>query len=97
MTASDPLLSVQELSVEFRTRRGVARVLDGVSFELQRGQTLGVVGESGCGKSVTALAVMRLIAQPPGRITAGRIVFDGRDLLSCPSPRCARSEATASR
>ncbi len=82
MTASAPLLSVQDLSVEFRTRRGVARVLDGVSFELQRGQTLGVVGESGCGKSVTALAVMRLIAQPPGRITAGRIVFDGRDLLS---------------
>ena len=86
MTASAPLLSVQDLSVEFRTRRGVARVLDGVSFELQRGQTLGVVGESGCGKSVTALAVMRLIAQPPGRITAGRIVFDGRDLLSLSEP-----------
>ncbi len=78
---SAPLLQVQDLSVEFRTRRGTSRVLDGVSFDLQRGQTLGVVGESGCGKSVTALAVMRLIAQPPGRIAGGRVLFDGRDLL----------------
>ena len=76
-----PLLSVQDLSVEFRTRRGVARVLDGVGFELRRGETLGVVGESGCGKSVTALAILRLIAQPPGRIAGGRVLFDGRDLL----------------
>jgi len=76
-----PLLSVQGLGVEFRTRRGVARVLDDVGFELHRGQTLGVVGESGCGKSVTALAVMRLISQPPGRITGGQVRFDGRDLL----------------
>ena len=81
-TASPPpLLSVQGLGVEFRTRRGVARVLDDVGFELHRGQTLGVVGESGCGKSVTALAVMRLISQPPGRITGGQVRFDGRDLL----------------
>ena len=77
-----PLLSVEALSVEFRTRSGVARVLDGVSFDLERGQTLCVVGESGCGKSVTALAVMRLIAQPPGRICSGRVMFDGRDLLA---------------
>jgi peptide/nickel transport system ATP-binding protein len=56
-------------------------VLDGVSFELRRGETLGVVGESGCGKSVTALAILRLIAQPPGRITGGRVIFEGRDLL----------------
>ena len=82
MMSETPLLSVQGLSVEFRTRRGVARVLDGVSFDLQRGQTLGVVGESGCGKSVTALAILRLIAQPPGRIAAGRVMFDGRDLLA---------------
>jgi peptide/nickel transport system ATP-binding protein len=81
-----PLLSVQSLSVEFRTRRGTARVLDGVSFELRRGETLGVVGESGCGKSVTALAILRLIAQPPGRIAGGRIVFDGRDLLQLSEP-----------
>ena len=81
-----PLLSVEGLGVEFRTRRGVARVLDEVSFTLARGQTLAVVGESGCGKSVTALAIMRLIPQPPGRITAGRLMFDGRDLLALPEP-----------
>jgi len=88
--ASTPLLSVQGLGVEFRTRRGVARVLDDVGFELRRGQTLGVVGESGCGKSVTALAAMRLISQPPGRITAGRVFFDGRDLLSLPEAEMRR-------
>jgi peptide/nickel transport system ATP-binding protein len=81
-----PLLSVQDLSVEFRTRRGVARVLDGVGFELRRGETLGVVGESGCGKSVTALAILRLIAQPPGRIAGGRVLFEGRDLLQLSEP-----------
>ncbi|NDC73919.1 ABC transporter ATP-binding protein [bacterium] len=81
MTEYSPLLSVKGLGVEFRTRRGVARVLDDVGFELHRGQTLGVVGESGCGKSVTALAVMQLISQPPGRITGGEVRFDGRDLL----------------
>ena len=68
----------------------MARVLDDVGFELQRGQTLGVVGESGCGKSVTALAVMRLISQPPGRITGGRVMFDGRDLLSLPEAEMRR-------
>ena len=76
------LLAVEDLSVEFRTRRGIARVLDGVGFAIERGQTLGVVGESGCGKSVTALAIMRLIASPPGRITGGKVQFDGRDLLA---------------
>ena len=76
------LLAVEDLSVEFRTRRGTARVLDRVAFGIERGQTLGVVGESGCGKSVTALAILRLIASPPGRITGGRVVFDGRDLLA---------------
>jgi len=78
------LLAVEDLSVEFRTRRGTARVLDRVGLAIERGQTLGVVGESGCGKSVTALAIMRLIASPPGRITGGRVVFDGRDLLTLP-------------
>lgn len=78
------LLSVQDLSVEFRTRRGTARVLDRVGFEIERGQTLGVVGESGCGKSVTALAIMRLIASPPGLITGGRVLFEGHDLLALP-------------
>ena len=81
-----PLLSVEHLCVEFRTRSGVARVLDDINFELRPGETLCVVGESGCGKSVTALAVMRLIAQPPGRIAAGKIMFDGQDLLTLPEP-----------
>jgi peptide/nickel transport system ATP-binding protein len=76
-----PLLDVRDLSVEFETRKGVARVLESVSFALDRGQTLGVVGESGCGKSMTALAIMRLIPAPPGRITAGRVVFEGTDLM----------------
>jgi peptide/nickel transport system ATP-binding protein len=79
--ASAPLLDVRDLSVEFQTRKGTARVLESVSFALDRGQTLGVVGESGCGKSMTALAVMRLIPDPPGRITSGRVVFEGTDLM----------------
>jgi len=76
-----PLLEVDGLSVEFQTRDGVARVLESISFSLARGQTLGVVGESGCGKSMTALALMRLIPQPPGRIVAGQMRFEGIDLL----------------
>jgi peptide/nickel transport system ATP-binding protein len=79
---SAPLLEVEDLSVEFDTRTGVARVLESVSFALGRGETLGLVGESGCGKSMTALAIMRLIPNPPGRITAGRVRFEGRDLLA---------------
>src|SRR6187397_2115440 len=76
-----PLLEVRELVTEFRTDRGTVRAVDGVSFELPRRGTLGVVGESGCGKSVTALSVMRLIA-PPGVIASGQIMYDGRDLLT---------------
>ena len=84
MSDPQPLLQVEGLSVEFSTRRGVTRVLDDVGFTLARGQTLGVVGESGCGKSVTALAIMRLIAQPPGRIAGGHVLLDGVDLLGLP-------------
>jgi peptide/nickel transport system ATP-binding protein len=76
------LLEVQHLGVEFQTRSGVARVLEDVGFELRRGETLGLVGESGCGKSMTALAMMRLIPSPPGRITSGQVTLDGRDLLA---------------
>ncbi len=76
------LLDIQNLSVEFQTRVGVARVLEDVGFSLRRGETLGLVGESGCGKSITALAMMRLIPSPPGRISSGHIHFDGRDLLT---------------
>jgi peptide/nickel transport system ATP-binding protein len=79
---SDTLLAVKDLSVEFQTRNGVVRVLDDISFSLERGQTLGIVGESGCGKSITALALMQLIAQPPGRISSGEIRLQGENLLA---------------
>ena len=86
-TAVSPaLLDVNNLGVEFQTRGGVARVLDEVAFQVHRGETLGLVGESGCGKSMTALAMMRLIPTPPGRITSGRVVLDGKDLLSLDEP-----------
>ena len=80
--AGPALLEVSQLGVEFQTRGGVARVLEDVAFSVRRGETLGLVGESGCGKSMTALAMMRLISTPPGRITSGRVTLDGRDLLT---------------
>ena len=75
------LLEVKDLHTQFFTRDGVVRAVDGVSFQLSAGETLGIVGESGCGKSVTALSLMRLIPQPPGKITQGSIMFDGQDVL----------------
>ena len=75
------LLEVNNLKTYFFTRAGVIKAVDDVSFVMRRGETLGVVGESGCGKSVTALSVMRLVANPPGRIVSGEIRFDGEDLL----------------
>jgi peptide/nickel transport system ATP-binding protein len=80
--SQDTLLQVQNLCVEFDTRQGVAKVLENVSFSLGRGETLGLVGESGCGKSMTALAIMRLIPDPPGRITQGQVYFAGQDLMA---------------
>jgi peptide/nickel transport system ATP-binding protein/oligopeptide transport system ATP-binding protein len=74
------LLEVRNLQTQFPTRSGLVRAVDGVSFHLDRGELLGLVGESGCGKSITALSIMRLIA-PPGRIVGGEILFDGKDLL----------------
>jgi len=76
------LLEIQDLRTVFDTSEGEAVAVDGMSISLAEGETLGVVGESGCGKSVTALSVMRLIQSPPGRIAGGRIMFAGRDLLS---------------
>jgi len=86
--SSDPrpggevLLDVQDLAVEFDTEAGRARAVDGVSFSVRAGQTLGIVGESGCGKSVTALSILRLLPQPMGRIVGGRILFRGQDLVA---------------
>ena len=74
------LLSVNSLRTHFHTFEGVAKAVDGVSFDLSQGETLGLVGESGCGKSVTAQSILRLIPEPPGRIVDGEILFAGRDL-----------------
>ncbi|MCU0564080.1 MAG: ABC transporter ATP-binding protein [Desulfobacterales bacterium] len=78
---SSALLSIEDLSVGFRTPEGTARAVDRVSFGLNTGETLGVVGESGCGKSVTSLSILGLIPSPPGAIESGRIRFEGRNLL----------------
>jgi peptide/nickel transport system ATP-binding protein/oligopeptide transport system ATP-binding protein len=77
----DTLLDVRDLSISFDTPEGRARAVDRVSFSLRPGETLGLVGESGCGKTVSALALMRLVQTPPGRIDGGEIIFKGRDLL----------------
>ncbi len=81
MESASRLLDVQELKTYFHTFEGVARAVDDVSFSLERGEVVGLVGESGCGKSVTAQSIMRLIPIPPGRIVQGRILFDGIDIL----------------
>jgi oligopeptide/dipeptide ABC transporter ATP-binding protein len=78
---ASPLLEIENLQTHFFTAAGVVRAVDGVSYDVHNGETLGVVGESGCGKSVTALSVLRLVADPPGRIVGGRIRFVGTNLL----------------
>ncbi|MCC6629523.1 MAG: ABC transporter ATP-binding protein, partial [Chloroflexi bacterium] len=75
------LLEVDNLKTQFFTQDGVVRAVDGVSFTVRRGETLGIVGESGCGKSITALSLMRLIPSPPGKIVAGTIMLDGQSIL----------------
>jgi len=82
--AADTVLEVQDLVTTFDTDAGRLTAVDGVSFTVRRGRTLGIVGESGCGKSVTALSIMRLLPQPMGRIERGRILFDGLDLTTLP-------------
>jgi oligopeptide/dipeptide ABC transporter ATP-binding protein len=74
------LLEVKGLKTHFFTRDGVVRAVDGISFALEKGKTLGIVGESGCGKSVTALSIMGLLPRPPAKIVEGEVLFDGRDL-----------------
>jgi len=81
MMERDVLLSLEGLSVSFFVEDGVARAVGDVSFAIRKGRTFALVGESGCGKSVTALSVMRLIPSPPGEIVSGKIMFNGRDLL----------------
>ncbi len=76
-----PLLSIRDLVVRFRTHDGTVHAVNGVSFDLDEGETLGLVGESGCGKSVTNLAVMRLLPRPAGHIEGGQVFFETQDLL----------------
>ena len=78
------LLEVKDLKTYFYTDSGVAKAVDGVTFSLDKGKTLGIVGESGCGKSVTSLSIMRLVDPATGRNEGGSIVFDGQDLLTLP-------------
>jgi len=90
MKDAAPLLSVRDLRVHFETAAGTVRAVDGVSFDLDRGEVLAIVGESGSGKSVTSLALMKLIATPPGRYAGGEVRFDGRDLLTTDEPTMTR-------
>ncbi len=87
---SSTLLEVRNLKVDFRTRNGIAHVLDGIEFSLSKGEILGIVGESGCGKSMTALAIMGLIPSPPGKVAGGEIVYRGENLLRASKERMRR-------
>ena len=87
MPATKNLLEVRGLRTSFYGEQGEVRAVDGVDFRLERGRTLGIVGESGCGKSVTALSIMGLVPQPPGRIASGEVLFEGEDLLKLPAGR----------
>ena len=84
MNTNGKLLDVRELRTYFETEDGVVKAVDGVSFQLGRGETLGIVGESGSGKSVTNLSLLRLIPEPPGRIVSGEVIFQGQDILKIP-------------
>ncbi|MFD1881321.1 ABC transporter ATP-binding protein [Paracoccus pacificus] len=87
---ADPVLDIRNVKVDFATRRGVAHVLDDVSFTVAPGELLAIVGESGCGKSMTALSILGLIPSPPGRIVGGSIGFQGRDLTKLPQSELRR-------
>lgn len=78
---AEPLLSVQGLKTYFFLERGVVKAVDGVDFEINKGEIFGVVGETGCGKSVTSLSILRLISSPPGKIVEGKVIFEGENLL----------------
>ena len=94
---ADPVLEIEDLRVRFHLHDHTVRAVDGVNIALGRRETLGIVGESGCGKSVTSLAVMRLIPSPPGKSPAARSACSGATCCDWTSRRCAASAATASR
>ena len=76
-----PLLEVKNLKTHFFTADGVVKAVDGISYDVAEGEVVGIVGESGCGKSVGAMSIMRLVASPPGRIVDGEVLFGGEDLV----------------
>ncbi|SJZ40029.1 ATP-binding cassette domain-containing protein, partial [Selenihalanaerobacter shriftii] len=80
--SKDVILDVNDLQTHFFVEKGVVKAVDGVSFQIEKGETLGIVGESGSGKSVTSTSIMRLIPQPPGKIVGGEIKFKGENLLN---------------
>src|SRR5439155_24022183 len=82
LQTEDTVLDVKNLRTVFFTNSGLFKAVDDVSFAVRRGETLAIVGESGCGKSVTALSIMRLVPDPPGRIVGGSVILEGTDLLS---------------
>lgn len=86
MTTNEKLVDIRDLATYFYTDDGIVKSVDGVSFDILKGETLGLVGESGCGKSVTALSILRLIPEPPGKIVQGQIIFEGKDLVKLPLP-----------
>src|SRR5258708_17536863 len=88
-----PLLDIRGLKTHFGTDDGIVQAVDGVDIVIHRGETVGVVGESGCGKTVTALSVLKLIAMPPGQIVAGQIFYQGRDLVPLDSAEMDRIRA----
>ena len=84
------LLEINDLKTYFYTQEGVVKAVDGVTYDVEQGETLGLVGESGCGKSVSALSIMRLVPDPPGKTVGGEVIFDGQDLLKLPGPQMRR-------
>jgi oligopeptide/dipeptide ABC transporter ATP-binding protein len=90
MSDNGALLSVKDLSVHFFTSEGIVRAVQGVGFSIKRGQTFALVGESGCGKSTTAISIMRLLPKPQGKIVGGQIIFEGQNLLSLSERRMRR-------
>jgi oligopeptide/dipeptide ABC transporter ATP-binding protein len=91
---SETLLKVQGLKTYFFLERGVVKAVDGVDFEIKKGEILGLVGETGCGKSVTALSILRLIPSPPGKIVEGKVIFEGEDLLKKSSEEMRKMRGT---
>lgn len=87
---SEKLLEVKNLKTYFYTDEGVVKSVDDVSFDVEKGKTLGIVGESGCGKSITSLSIMQLVETPPGKIVGGEIIYQGENLLEKIKIKCVR-------